>query len=140
MPAGRPTLLTDDLKQQAREYLERDGSFASQLIVTIEGLALDLHCNRDSLYKWEKEDEEFSDILEELRQLQAHRLLQYGLKNMYNPTITKLMLSKHDYIEKKQEDITTNGKDLPIPILGGMAKNVQSDNGDSQDSSTDQTD
>lgn len=120
MPAGRPTLLTDELKQQARDYLKRDGSFASQLIVTIEGLALDLRCNRDSLYKWEKEDEEFSDILEELRQLQANRLLQYGLKNMYNPTITKLMLSKHDYIEKRQEDHTTNGKDLPTPILGGV--------------------
>lgn len=114
-PQGRPTKLTDDVLRSAREYLEENGSFASQLIVTIEGLSLHLHISKETLYRWETEDEDFRDVLGELRQLQANRLIQYGLNNKYNPTITKLLLSKHGYIEKKEQDITTKGESINEP-------------------------
>lgn len=113
---GRPTKLTDELIDHAWEYLESCSSMGThQLLPTIEGLALTLHCNKDTMYEWEKQNEHFSDVLRELRDTQANKLMQNSLMNRYNPTISKLMLSKHGYIEQK--DITSDGKALPTPIL-----------------------
>lgn len=69
-------------------------------IPTIEGLAIKLKVHRDTLYAWAKEFNEFSDILEELRQEQAKRLINKGLSGEYNSTITKILLIKHGYVDK----------------------------------------
>ena len=122
-PFGRPSKLTPEMFEEANVYLDETCSMSvNTLLPTIEGLALCLHIHRDSLYKWAEENKDFSDILERLRQSQAQKILQNSMLNRYNSTISKLMLSKHGYIEQK--DVTTNGKDLPTPILGGLAKDV----------------
>jgi hypothetical protein len=108
---GRPTILNDDLVNQAWEYLDNCSEVSNgSLLPTIEGLALSLHCHRDTLYSWAEENTDFSDILEELKQAQAQKLMQNGLYNRYNPTIAKLLLSKHGYIEQK--DVTSGGEKL----------------------------
>lgn len=100
---GRPTKLTPAIVKEAEAYLaDTTNMSAIALLPTIEGLALRLHIHRDTLYEWEKEDKRFSDILEELRQSQAEKLLQNSLANRYNSTIAKMILSgKHGYIEKQ---------------------------------------
>lgn len=118
---GRPTKLTEELFAAAREYLDREGSYGDPRLPSIEGLALHLGVHRDTLHTWDKEDGRFSDILEELRQRQAKKLIDKGLNNLYNSTISKLILSKHGYVEKQETDLTTKGKELPSPILGGMS-------------------
>lgn len=55
-------------------------------------------------YTWEKKHEGFKDILDGIRKLQAQRLLEGGLSGKYNPTIAKLILSKHWYVEKTEVD------------------------------------
>ena len=80
------------------------------ILPSIEGLARYLEVSRDTLYEWEKQYPEFSDILEAVRAEQADRLINNGLSGDYNPTITKLMLSKHGYSDKT--DITTAGQPL----------------------------
>ena len=50
---------------------------------------------------------------------QADRLLNNGLSGNYNPTIAKVMLTKHGY--REGIDNTTNDKDLPAPIYGGKS-------------------
>jgi len=91
-----------------------------ELLPTIEGLALALNVSKDTLYEWEKIEPEFSDVLKKLRESQAQKLIQNSLVGRYNPLITKLMLSKHGYIEKKEVDNNINGNvqfvnDVPRP-------------------------
>lgn len=108
---GRPTKLTDELIEQARQHVLTFDISVGTLLPTIEGLALDLHISRETLYQWEKENTEFSDILEEMRQLQATKLIQNSIVNRYNPTIAKMILSgKHGYVEQTATDITTKGE------------------------------
>ncbi len=55
---------------------------------------------------------EFSDILENILTDQAKRLINGGLYNKFNSTITKLMLTKHGYVERSEQDITSKGEQL----------------------------
>lgn len=119
---GRPTKLTAAVLKAANEYVDNSESFVNSLLPTIERLALTIGVSRETLYQWEQEDQRFSDILEKLRGIQADKLLQNGLTGRWNSTITKLVLSKHGYVEKQATDLTTNGKELPAPILGGLTQ------------------
>jgi len=74
---------------------------------TIEGLAVHLIVARSTLYKWGDTYPKFSDILEQLKAAQASQLIQKGLKNEYNASITKLMLTKHGYTDRQE----VTGKD-----------------------------
>jgi hypothetical protein len=95
---------------------------------TIEGLAVHLNVARKTIYNWADEHPEFLHILEQLKAAQASQLIQNGLVGVYNSTITKLMLTKHDYTDK--QDITTEGKALPTPIYGGQSLPNKEHNGD----------
>jgi len=72
---------------------------------TIEGLAVHLCVARETLYAWAKKFPEFSDIFEQLRAAQASQLIQNGLIGTYNSTITKLMLTKHGYVDKAHVEV-----------------------------------
>lgn len=94
---------------------------------TVEGLAVELGVGRKTLYNWAKEHPEFLHTLDVLLTLQGSMLIQNGLKNEYNPTITKLMLSSnHDY--KERSDVTSDDKPVP-PLLVRFLGDVQPDNG-----------
>ena len=112
---GRPTKLTDELIEQARQHVLTFDISVGTLLPTIEGLALDLHISRETLYQWEKENTEFSDILEEMRQLQATKLIQNSIVNRYNPTIAKMILSgKHGYVEKTEVESNVNNFEVAV--------------------------
>lgn len=117
---GRPTKYTKDITEKAEKYLSEcidtteqvvtgeSGKFTSYKekikvnLPTIEGLAVYLEVHRDTLYEWEKEHDEFSDIIERLRGSQIKALVNNGLSGDYNPTIAKVLLSKHGYSEKQE--------------------------------------
>jgi hypothetical protein len=72
----------------------------------VESLALHLGVARSTLHAWAdtKSDfyyEEFSDSLEQLKSVQASMLIQNGPKGEYNSTITKLLLTKHGYVDNR---------------------------------------
>ena len=120
MPAGRPTKYNDKILEKAEQYLsecvdtteqvvtgesEKFTSYKEKIKVnlpTIEGLAVYLNIHRDTLYQWEKEHPDFSDIIERLRGSQIKSLVNNGLSGDYNPTIAKVLLSKHGYSEKQE--------------------------------------
>jgi hypothetical protein len=133
---ARPVEYTEEIGIKARKYLKAckdeytefhktraDGSNSFERIVnvkipTIEGLALAIGIARSTVYLWKDKYDEFSDIIEDLMASQGEKLLNNGLSGTYNSTIAKVLLTKHGY--REGVDSTTNGKDLPTPILGGI--------------------
>lgn len=120
MGAGRPTDYGEDILTKSNDYLKScedesksfvimqgDGytKYEERLVVkipTIEGLARYLKIHRSTLYAWQKEKPEFSDIIEELQQKQVERLLSNGLSGTYNSTIAKVLLTKHGYTDRTE--------------------------------------
>ena len=143
---ARLTKYTKDFVTKADSYIEACGAlnevktrpkiesgivtgeeqYASKRIKlpTIEGLALELDINRDTIYEWSKEHSEFSDIIEKLRKKQADMLINYGLSGDYNPTISKVLLTKHGYIEKQETDVTSKGEQVGVIMLPQKNENT----------------
>lgn len=96
--------------------------YKSKIVVKMPskgGLAFHLKVSRETLYQWARENKEFSDIMEEMSSKQEEYLINKGLSGDYNPTIAKVLLTKHGY--REGTDVTTNDKDLPTPILNGIS-------------------
>jgi hypothetical protein len=111
MAGGRPTDYSKSILKKTEDYIEscqdievKKGLFTKLKVrlPTIEGLAVCLKVHRDTIYQWEKEYPEFSDILEQLRAKQAERLLNMSLSGDYNSTIAKVLLTKHGYHDKQE--------------------------------------
>ena len=130
-PFGRPTKLTPELLEYAKTYLSTCGDFVDYVkpsgdtVYNVElpshaSLAIYLNISKSTLYEWAKESKDFSDILAEVSVAQERFLLRGGLSGKYNASIAKVILTKHGY--REGQDITTNDKDLPQPILGGITK------------------
>lgn len=117
MPLGRPTIYSEDMVLKTQEYLstchdieedKENGIKAKVKIPTIEGLAVYLGIHKDTIYDWESIHPTFSDVIDKLRGIQADRLLNNGLAGTYNPTIAKVLLTKHGY--REGTDMTSDGK------------------------------
>jgi len=133
MATGRPTDYSKEILIKTREYLDLcedsiieyhktrgDKSDTYDRIVkvklpSIEGLAFHLKINRDTIYEWCKVHKEFSDIIEELKAKQAEELINKGLSGDYNPTIAKVLLTKHGYREGT-ELTGADGEPLQIAV------------------------
>ena len=129
MTAGRPSKLTDALIEQAARYATKDYRLQGEVIPTIEGLAVFLNVSRSTIYRWKGENQEFSDILESLMSMQAKELFSNGLTGDFNPTITKLILTKHGYSDRVEQDVTSSdGALAPTSIvLRGVRADDSSD-------------
>lgn len=151
MAAGRPSEYKEEYISKAKEYLslcqdeydeyhktrgEKSDSFDRIIKVklpTIEGFALYLDVSKKSLYNWAEQNPEFLHALDDIERIQKQRLIENGLSGDYNPMIAKLILSANHGMREKQ-DITTNNKDLPSPILGGTSLHaLPSNNSTSED-------
>lgn len=103
---GRPTKYTPELLQQAHEYVTSYTNHG-HVIPSIGGLSIVLKVMRSTLYEWakHKNKKEFSDILGEIITTQELVLLNKGLNGDFNSNITKLVLGKHGYHEKRDENL-----------------------------------
>lgn len=131
-PVGRPTTYSEEMLIKAREYIEQcqDVEVEEDLetqghggapkrknkavvrLPTKGGLARYLGVSRDTLYEWSSAHDEFSDIMETLGAEQEDRLINNGLSGDYNPTIAKVLLTKHGYADKQEIDHTTGGEKI----------------------------
>src|SRR3990167_4192476 len=112
---ARPTKLTKDLLDKAKTY-EKTG-----VVPSIEDFALFVKLNRSTIYDWHDKGKsqegtpmqtEFSNIVEEILVKQSSELMDGGLRGKFNPTITKLLMSKHGYSER--QDIEHSGEQKVI--------------------------
>ena len=141
---GRPPKYNQEIIDKTREYIDccedenqqlikqsgdnKNGgyeSFENKLKVnlpTLEGLAYHLKVNKDTIQEWRKDHSEFSVLITELLAKQAKELINKGLSGDYNPTIAKVLLTKHGY--REGIDQTTNDKEISIPISDPRAKEL----------------
>lgn len=120
MAGGRPTDYSQEILAEAMNYVQQYANdeikdkVLKVNLPTIEGLALYLEISRSTLYLWQKEHKEFSDIIEILQQKQAQALINNALSGSYNPTIAKVLLTKHGYTDKQEIDQKTTIEDERI--------------------------
>lgn len=115
MTAGRPTHYSQEILEKAQNYIDtwvNSPRADRKNLPKVAGLAIELGVHRDTIYEWSKEHKEFSDILDNLLSLQEEELIERGLEGSFNPTITKLMLTKHGYTDKN--DVTSDGKAISL--------------------------
>jgi hypothetical protein len=120
-PGGRPTKYDPSFVDEVEQYLETTGREQTSL-PTMQGFALWINVNGDTLVEWAKIYPEFSAALKKLMLKQAEQLINdgiYGGKEV-NATIVKLLL-QNNHGMKEKTDITSDGKVLPTPIYGGLS-------------------
>lgn len=125
---GRPTKYDKDIIRKCWEYLnivrpsKDEHGQLDEVIPSIEGLSLHIDVNRDTIYEWCKEEpkSDFSDIVARILAKQGKTLVNEGSIGNFNPTITKLLLSKHKY--RESIDVTSDDKPIsPTPESMAMA-------------------
>ncbi len=109
---GRPTEYTPSMVEKAGYYVT-EYQEQGDVIPSVVGLSIYLGLSRACINRWgtEEDKKEFKDILDNINAVQQQVLLNKGLSGDFNSAITKLVLGKHGYSEKK-ELTGAEGKDL----------------------------
>ena len=104
---GRPTKYSQEIVDKAQHYLDNYEEY-DDIIPSIAGLSLVLGLCRETLRLWSKDEDkkEFLVILDRINQKQECVLLDHGLDGTFNSTITKLVLGKHGYHDRPQQEGT----------------------------------
>jgi hypothetical protein len=108
MAGGRPSKYSDELCRKARLYVKGGYAEAGDVVPQIAGLACELGIRRETIYAWvqEPDKEEFSNIVAECLSAQERKLFNGSLSGDLNPAISKLMLTKHGYSERIQQEVS----------------------------------
>lgn len=118
MTTGRPTIYSAELVKRAKGYLTSYKDMGDE-VPTVAGLACVLGTTRKTCHEWANQPEkpEFRDILDELAQRQERELINRGLVGDFNAPITKMMLTKHGYSDRVENDHTSSdGSMTPAPV------------------------
>lgn len=109
---ARPTIYTEEILQKAQEYLTDLPK--DEIVHSIEGLADYINVSRSNIYLWASQEDKqaFSDIVEQVREKQSKTLVNKGLSGDFSAPITKLMLTKHGYVDKQETDVTSKGESI----------------------------
>lgn len=128
---GRPTKLTDELLEKAEEYVY-DFRANEDVVPSVAGLACYLQISRSSLYNYKDENARFLDIVERVELLQEKMLVNGGLMGDFNPTIAKLMMTKHGYSDKQEVDNRSSDNSMrPVFNIVGVSPDDSKASGDS---------
>jgi len=95
-------------------YIERCGNEQMEL-PTVEGLALELGVNDDTLNAWSKKHNDFQKVFTKLKLSQKVQLINggmYGGKEVNQAMFIFLLKVNHNMIEKTATDITSKGKQV----------------------------
>ena len=107
MPGGRPTLLNDELRAKARQYLDEFDKHGDAIPSTA-GLAVYLGVSKQTVHNYGNNDPDFFDTLRAIQAKQEALTLNNGITGIFNSTIAKLVLANHGYSDKAQHDLTSS--------------------------------
>lgn len=102
----RPTNYSEEVLAKAEDYLENYQEKYDDIIPTVVGLCKAINRSKAIVYDWAKQKDkvEFSDILCQISEAQEGKLIKGGLTSDFNPAITKMLLAKHGYSDKVEQD------------------------------------
>jgi hypothetical protein len=107
-PVGRPSKYNDEILEQAEAYMLGGWKEVNDTIPSLAGLACYLGLSRETVNAWSHEKKEFSDITSGILALQERELVNRGLLKEFDSGISKLILGKHGYTDKVQQDHTSS--------------------------------
>lgn len=105
---GRPTKLTDELKERMVAYL----ADCPNQVPSVVGMLKHLDVARSAFYRWREHDKFIDDFIETVSVHQEVTLIDKGLDGSFNPAIAKMLLTRHGYADKVESDVTSGGKEL----------------------------
>ena len=114
---GRPSLYSDEILRMAKDYLScfmGEGSDIKlcppQVIPTAVGLCAYINIGTSTINVWDKDEEklEFRAVLDRIKQIQHVIALNGGITGVYSAPIVKLLLTKHGYSDKSEQDIKSS--------------------------------
>lgn len=98
LPPQNETQYCSKVLEATKEYINS----GYNTVPSIVGLALHLQVSRQTLYNWQKENEEFKEVCDQIQSKQYLILVDKGLVNEYNSAIVKLMLANHGLSDKQE--------------------------------------
>jgi len=115
-PVGRPSKYNNEILEQAEAYMLGGWKEVNDTIPSLAGLACYLGLSRETVNAWSHEKKEFSDITLGILALQERELVNRGLLKEFDSGISKLILGKHGYTDKVQQDHTSSDGSLKIAV------------------------
>lgn len=131
MAGGRPTDYTPELLEAAMHYATDGWIECKDAVPTVAGLACEIGVSRETCYAWARDDKKkaFSDILHKIAQTQERKLVNGGILGEFNAPITKMMLTKHGYSDRIEQDHSSKDGSMTPTRIELVAKT----NDDSKD-------
>jgi|TARA_R110000737_G_scaffold100073_1_gene134028 hypothetical protein len=124
MKSGRPTSYNDEVLQMAKDYLNyfldnksEVNLIPPQVIPTAVGLCAYINIGTSTIHVWDKDEEkvEFRAVLDKIKQVQHVIALNGGMTGVYSAPIVKLLLTKHGYSDKSEQDIKSSDGSMSPP-------------------------
>lgn len=115
---ARPTIYSPKMIELAEEYIQESVP-ENMKITTVNGLAIKLGVNKDTLYEWAKKYPEFSVTFEKILPLQQEQLIHTGIfgGKEINATIVALLLkSNHGMVDRTATDVTSQGEKIGFDV------------------------
>lgn len=107
-PVGRPSKLTPEVRRKIEEVAALDG--------TIEEMAYYADVDKTSIYNWFKEDNQFFNLIQKLRERPVLKARQSAIKHIEDNYQNAM-----DYLKRKRKsefgDESTVNHTLPQPLL-----------------------
>lgn len=123
MPAGRPTDYTEQLVEKAWAYANGGWKAVGDRVPSIAGLACEIGVRRETCHAWANDKtKEFSNILAQIAQMQERTLINRGLDGDFNPSIAKMILTKHGYSDKV-DNVSSDGSMTPQVVQYALPDN-----------------
>ena len=119
MAMGRPSKYTPELLEAAWAYVNGGWLECGDRIPSVAGMACEINITRELAHLWVKDENkpEFFNIMKALAQKQERTLTNHGLDGTYNGMITKLILTKHNYSDKIEQDNTSSDKSMTPQVV-----------------------
>ena len=118
MPAGRPTKYNDKTCELARDYIKNYNTKYEDVIPMVEGLAIVLDVDRDTIYEWEKHHPEFSDTVRGLITKQGRTLINGALSGLLKEKTATLILGvNHGMIAKTETDLKSSDGSMQPTVI-----------------------
>lgn len=108
--AGRPSDYTPEIVKKAWAYANGGWEEVGDPVPSVAGLACEIGVRRETCHAWAKDEtKEFSNILSAIAEKQERQLLRGGLSGVFNAPITKMMMTKHGYSDKIENEVSGPG-------------------------------